>query len=439
MPQVFADVGHCVDAVLRRVGPRIVLALPLGIGKPNALVNEFYRRALRDSSIDLTLLTALSLLKPVARSALEARLLAPLTARVFGTYVEPESARAMQTDTLPPNIRILEFFLTPGAFLNSRHAQRHYLSANYTHVARDTLARGVNVIAHLVAQRSVNGELQLSFGSNPDVTVDLLPHIEASRAEGRDIVMVGQTHAQMPFMTGQALIDPGRFDFLVDDPRYDYDLFCPPNPPLGTVDHAIGMYASALVRDGGTLQIGIGELGDSLVYALLLRHQQNAAWRTALEGLSGATAVPLMHEAGGDAPFSAGLYACTEMFVDQLLELYRAGILRRRVYDSLPLERLLGSGQTGERFDARILALLAGAGAGPLLSGAEFAQLQCYGVFREDVEFAGGRVRARGGGLVAGGLARPARRARPAAERLGKGLVYRPVARARGFLWARRV
>src|SRR5256886_9168689 len=132
---------------------------------------------------------------------------------------------------------------------------RHYLSANYTHVARDTLARGVNVIAHLVAQRSVNGELQVSFGSNPDVTVDLLPHIEASRAEGRDIVMVGQTHAQMPFMTGQALIDPGRFDFLVDDPRYDYDLFCPPNPPLGTVDHAIGMYASALVRDGGTLQI----------------------------------------------------------------------------------------------------------------------------------------------------------------------------------------
>src|SRR2546430_13119566 len=153
------------------------------------------------------------------RSALEARLLAPLAARVFGTYVEPEYARAMQTDTVPPNVRILEFFLTPGAFLDSRHAQRHYLSANYTHVARDCLARGVNVIAHLVAQRSVNGELQLSLGSNPDVTVDLLPLIEASRAEGRDIVMVGQTHAQMPFMTGQALIDPGRFDFLVDDPR----------------------------------------------------------------------------------------------------------------------------------------------------------------------------------------------------------------------------
>jgi acyl-CoA hydrolase len=437
MPEVFADVGHCVDAVLRRVGPRIVLALPLGIGKPNPLVNEFYRRALRDPTIDLTILTALSLLKPVARSALEARLLTPLAARVFGTYVEPEYARAMQSDTLPPNIRIIEFFLTPGAFLNSRHAQRHYLSANYTHVARDCLARGVNVMAQLVAARSVNGELQLSFGSNADVSVDLLPLIEEARATGRDIVMVGQTHAQMPFMTGHALVDPGRFDFLVDDPRYDYDLFSPPNPPLGTVDHAIGVYASALVRDGGTLQIGIGELGDSLVYALLLRHQQNAAWSRALQALGAATAAPLIHAAGGDAPFCAGLFACTEMFVDQLLELYRAGILCRRVYDSLPLERLLSSGQTGERFDERILGLLAAAGAGPVLSSAEFARLKCHGVFRQDVEFADARVRAAGGEWIAADLADPVSRARLAAECLGRELRNGQVLHAGFFLGPR--
>jgi acyl-CoA hydrolase len=437
MPEILDDVGHCVDAVLRRVGPRIVLALPLGIGKPNPLVNEFYRRALRDSTIDLTIVTALSLLKPVARSALEARLLTPLAARVFGTYVEPEYARAMQSDTVPPNIRIVEFFLAPGAFLNSPHAQRHYLSANYTHVARDCLARGVNVIAQLVARRMVNGELQLSFGSNADVSVDLLPLIEGARASGRDIVMVAQTHAQMPFMTGHALVDPGRFDFLVDDPRYDYDLFCPPNPPLGTVDHAIGVYASALVRDGGTLQIGIGELGDSLVYALLLRHQQNAAWRSALEALGTATAAPLIHAEGGDAPFCAGLFACTEMFVDQLLELYRAGILCRRVYDSLPLERLLGSGQTGERFDERILGLLAAAGAGPVLSSAEFADLKCHGVFREDVEFADGRVRAAGGEWIAANLADPAVRARLAAECLGSELRNGQVLHAGFFLGPR--
>jgi acyl-CoA hydrolase len=437
MPEVFADVGNCVDAVLRRVGPRIVLALPLGIGKPNPLVNEFYRRALRDPSIDLTILTALSLLKPVARSALEARLLAPLAARVFGTYVEPEYARAMQTDTVPANVRIIEFFLTPGAFLNSRHAQRHYLSANYTHVARDCLARGVNVIAHLVARRTVNGELQLSFGSNTDVTPDLLPLIEAARASGKDIVMVAQTHAQMPFMTGHALLDPARLDFLVDDPRYDYDLFSPPNPPLATVDHAIGMYASALVRDAGTLQIGIGELGDSVVYALLLRHQQNAAWRSALQALGTATVEPLIHAAGGDAPFSTGLFAATEMFVDQLLELYRAGILCRRVYDSLPIERLLSSGEMSERFDERILERLAAAGAGPVLSSAEFAELKFHGVFREEVEFADGRMRAAGGEWIAANLADPASRARLAAECLGRELRNGQVLHAGFFLGPR--
>ncbi len=421
MPEVFADVGLCVDAVLQRVGTRVVLALPLGIGKPNPLANEFYRRAVRDPSLDLTLVTALSLLKPVAHSALEGRLLNPLVERVFGSYVEPEYARAMQRDALPPNVRVIEFYLAPGAFLGSRHAQRNYLSANYTHVAREVLARGVNVIAHLLARRTLDGELQLSFGSNADVTIDLLPLIEAARAAGRDIVMVGETHAQMPFMAGHALVEPRRFDFLVDDPRYDYDLFCPPNPSFGTAEHALGLQVSTLVRDGGTLQVGIGELGDSLIYALLLRHQQNAAWRGALAALGGADAALLRAE-GGDTPFVAGLFASTEMFVDQLLELYRAGILRRRVYDCLPLERLLASGELSERFDERILGQLAGAGVGPQLSAAQFAELKAHGVFREDVEFADGRIRARGGAWIAADLAAPASRARLAAECLGREL-----------------
>src|SRR5438105_9773728 len=66
MPEVFDDVGHCADAVLKRVGTRVVLAMPLGIGKPNPLANEFYRRARLDPAIDLTIVTALSLLKPAA-------------------------------------------------------------------------------------------------------------------------------------------------------------------------------------------------------------------------------------------------------------------------------------------------------------------------------------------------------------------------------------
>ncbi|HVN44210.1 MAG TPA: acetyl-CoA hydrolase/transferase C-terminal domain-containing protein [Steroidobacteraceae bacterium] len=413
MPETFSAVGDCVDALLRRVGPRIVLAAPLGIGNPNPLVNELYRRALADPGIDLTILTGLSLLKPRAHSPLEARLVTPLVERVFGNYIEPAYARAMLADELPPNVRVTEFFLTLGQFLRSDQAQRAYLSSNYTHVARDALARGVNVIAQLLARRTHNGEMQLSLGSNPDVTADLLPLIATQRRAGRDIVVVGQISSQMPFMVGHAQLDAAQLDFLLDDARCDCDLYCPPNPPLSTVHHAIGLYASTLVRDGGTLQVGIGELAEALIYALLLRHQQNAAWRSALEALTAQPAIRALIDAeGGAAPFGEGLYAATEMFVDQLLELYRAGILRRKVYECLPLERLLAAGEIGERFDEGILGSLAAAGVGPRLDAAQFHELQHYGVFRDDVQFAGGRMRAGAGDWFEPDLADCASRAR---------------------------
>ncbi len=316
-----------------------MLALPLGIGKPNPLANEFYRRAHRDPGIELTILTALSLSRPRARSELEGRLLGPIVERVFGNYVELDYVHDLHADRVPSNVRIVEFFLEPGAYLLSPHAQRNYLSANYTHVAREAMARGVNVLAHLVAKRVVNGKTELSFGSNPDVTADLLPLMEAARDAGREIAVIGEVHPQMPFMPGTALVGAERFDWLIENPRYDYDLFCPPNLPIGPVDHAIGLHASALVRDGGTIQVGIGELGDALVYALLLRHQQNAAYRDALAGLGTERAAGLVTAEGGREPFGPGVFASTEMFVDQILDLYRAGVLRRLVYDNLDDQR----------------------------------------------------------------------------------------------------
>jgi acyl-CoA hydrolase len=437
MTNVVDDVGECVDAVLRRVGPRVVLALPLGIGKPNPVANEFYRRAARDPSIDLTIITALSLRKPSARSDLEKRLLQPLVERVFGNYVELEYAHAMRRGDVPPNIRIVEFFLEPGAYLTSEHAQQNYLSANYTHVIRDVMARGVNVIAHLVAKRTVEGRTEISFGSNPDVTADLLPLVDAARSEGRDCVLIGQVHRQMPFMTGHATIDSERFDWLIDDERYDYELFCPPNPPIGTVDHAIGLHVSALVRDGGTLQVGIGELGDALVYALLLRHQQNSVYADSLRELGGESTAALVDATGGRQPFAEGLFASTEMFIDQLLDLYRAGVLRRRVYDSLPLERLLAAGAISERIDEHALGALITADVGPKVSATEFRELQKFGVFRRDVEYSDGRMRAPDGDWIAADLSDATARSRMAAECLGRELQSGQVLHAGFFLGPR--
>lgn len=392
MPRSFDDVSECVEAILARLGRDIVLALPLGIGKPNPLANEFYRRAKRDSSIKLKIFTALSLATPGWRGDLERRFIEPMVQRVFGNTLALDYVRDLHAGEVPGNIEIAEFFLDPGAFLGATHSQRHYHSANYTHVARDLVDSGVNVIGQLVARSSVDGRTQYSFGSNPDVTVDLLRRLIPVRQKGRDVVLVGEVHRQMPFMFGSGVLEADAFDYIIDHPRYDYDLFAPPNLPLSTADYGIGLYCASLVRDGGTLQLGIGELGDAIVYCLQLRHQQNAEFREILGILnSPARFGERLSKIGGDAPFAVGLYACSEMFIDGFLDLYRSGVLKRRVYGDLHVQRLLSEGRVAERIDAAFLAALAPCFAGGITQG-EFQSLQEAGVFRRDCHFESGAI-----------------------------------------------
>jgi acyl-CoA hydrolase len=411
MPRSFDDVAECVETTLSRVGPDIVLALPLGIGKPNPLANEFYRRVRRDPALTLKIFTALSLRAPQWHGELERRFLEPLVARLFGGCVPLDYVTALHGEGMPENVQIVEFFLDPGALLNVSHSQRHYVSSNYTHVARDVAARGVNVIGQLVAKRSVEGRTEYSLGSNPDVTVDLLEHLAPQRQLGRDVVVIGEVNRQMPFMFGPAAVSAETFDFLVEHPRYDYDLFAPPNQRLGTVDHAIGLYGARLVRDGGTLQIGIGELGDAVVYGLQLRHQQNAEFREIMQGLKAAERFgDSLNSLGDAAPFEAGLYACTEMFVDGFLDLYRSGVLRRRVYDDVRIQRLLNEGSVSERIDEGFLTALADAGFASPLTAADFALLQNIGVFRGDCHYADGRIENSEGQSAAATFKTPAAR-----------------------------
>src|SRR6266480_4445158 len=63
-PSYYTDVETCVEETLRKVGRRIVLGTPLGLGKANHLVNEFFRRAREDPKIDLHIFTALMLRRP---------------------------------------------------------------------------------------------------------------------------------------------------------------------------------------------------------------------------------------------------------------------------------------------------------------------------------------------------------------------------------------
>jgi acyl-CoA hydrolase len=302
-----------------------VLGLPLGLGKANTIANTFFARALADRSIRLRIFTALTLERPSAKTELEHRFLNPVLERTLGGYLPLTYAHALRAGSLPDNIEVDEFFFLAGRWLTNRRAQQNYISANYTHACRYLIARGVNVLAQLVATRGEGGERRYSLSCNPDLTLDLLK----ARASGTArFVLAAETNAELPFMPGSAEIPANLLDHVLDDPSSHFSLFAPPKEPLGLRDHAIGLHVARLVADGGTLQIGIGEDGDATVNALILRHSENAAFRDAVERLTGGEAPPSVEESG---PFAEGLYGLSEMFVDGFLALIDAGVLKREI------------------------------------------------------------------------------------------------------------
>nr|WP_314479638.1 acetyl-CoA hydrolase/transferase C-terminal domain-containing protein [uncultured Pseudomonas sp.] len=324
-----SSIDQAVEHVLSRLPTHIHMGLPLGLGKPNAFVNALYARIRALPERRLTIYTALSLGRPSLGDGLQRRLLEPFVERLFADYEELQYLADLRNDSLPPNIRVEQFFMQPGSLLTSESAQQDYVSSNYSHAARDINAKGLNLIAQLVAA-TPERPVHLSLACNPDITLDLLPMVERRRAAGETILILGQVHAQLPYMPGDAELPMDAFDLLLDEAE-QRQLFSTPNMPVSTQDHCIGLHASSLVRDGGTLQIGIGAMGDAVAAALLARQGDNLAYRAALDSLGAGSSHTLIEREGGLDPFEQGLYGCSEMFVNGLLALADAGLLRRAV------------------------------------------------------------------------------------------------------------
>lgn len=317
-PQLFDEPDRMADAIIARTGKRIVLALPLGLGKPNHLANALVERATADPSISLRIFTALTLEVPRASSELEKRFMGPVVERLFAGYPEMIYARELHRGRLPENIEVNEFFMQAGKWLGSPRQQQSYISANYTHVLRYILDANVNVVAQLVVPNDAGTHFSLSC--NPDITPDLLK----ARREGRaDFIYAGETNASLPYMGGAAEMAAGEFDFLLDNPALHFPLFAPPREPVALADHAIGLHSASLIPDGGTLQIGIGSIGDAIGHALVLRHRENESYRS----LTAA----LQSEGGETAPFATGLYGASEMLVECFIDLIEAGVVKREV------------------------------------------------------------------------------------------------------------
>lgn len=122
------------------------------------------------------------------------------------------------------------------------------------------------------------------------IEVNILPAaVEAARARGA--VVVAQANPLMPWTYGDAELEVGSIDLLVDA---EEELVTAPATVIDDEARAIGAAVAARVRDGATVQAGIGAVPDA-----------------ALVGLVGRR----------------GLKVWTEMFSDSVLVLERAGAL----------------------------------------------------------------------------------------------------------------
>ena len=374
---------RAVDDILHHVGKTLVVGIPLGLGKPVPLVNALYQRARRDSSISLTLVTALSLQVPAAGSDLERRFLEPFARRVFDGVPELDYVADQARGQLPRNIEIMEFYFRPGAYLGNSRAQQNYVSSNYTHVVRDLLDRGINVLLQMVAER----DGRYSLASNPDLTLDLAPKL---RQLDRPTRMVAMVNREMPFMPNDADVAADFFDDIVDSPAGTAPLFGVPNSLAAPADHAVGLYASALVKDEGTLQIGIGSLGDAVAHMLRLRHQDNDAWNSIAGSLELRSRYEdLVRRSGGLEEFDKGCFAASEMFTWGLMCLYKAGVLKREVIEHEGLQKALNAGDLDAPFTPDTLRALASAGViSESLSEEDVELLQYFNVLSSGAQAA---------------------------------------------------
>ena len=394
MSEILTNVEQCVDKAIATVGRTLVLAAPLGLGKPVQLMNAFYHRVAADPALSLHIVTALCLEVPRPGSHIEANLAGPIMQRLFGDYEELAFLAPYRDDTLPHNIKVTELYFKAGSMKNHPSAQQNYVSSNYTHIVRDMAGLGINIMAQMVAARDTDSGLSLSLSSNPDLTLEMMDKV---REQDYPIMLLAQIHDDMPFMELDAQVPAAAFDLIVRNPRYNRTLFAVPNAAVPLLDYATALHASSLISDGGTLQIGIGSLGDAVAHACIVRHRHNTEYRAILRQLT--------HQATGladdDGPFAEGLYVSTEMFVNGMMQLIEQGIVKRKVYDNLVLQQGINAGRISSRVDGQLFDYARLSGLIPRrLDALSLQELQYWGIIGASVSLDGDALQVDGQSLA---------------------------------------
>ena len=389
------DVKKCVDEVIHHVGKNITFAMTLALGKPVKFINELYRRAKEDPEIKLRILTALPLEIPRGKSDLEKRFFQPLAERIFAGVPDIDYMLDFRAGRLPANVEAYEFFSKAGGYLSSPVAQQNHMSTHYTHACRDAEAFGVNVFGQLIGRREIDGKTRYSMGCNTDICIEALELLKKLRAGGKKVAIIAEANENMPFMYGDAVVEGNNYDLILQGPEFNYELFAPPKDPVSLSDHMIGLHVSTLIKDGGTIQVGIGSLGDAIVSGLILRNEHNDLYHEILDksGIFRRYA-NLIQAWGGTNGFSKGLYGSSEMFVDAFMQMYKSKILKRQVFESIPLMKLINAGKLApDNIPPDILDQLLDLKAiQPTLTEEDFNFLTAFGIFKPGLIFQDGRI-----------------------------------------------
>ena len=296
---------------------------------------------------------------------------------------------------LAKNVEVYEFFNKAGGYMNNPEAQQNHLNSNYTHIARDAYNMGTNVFGQLLGCREIDGKMMYSMGCNTDICIEANERLNYARSTGRKVAKIAEVNEQMPFMYGDAVCEADAFDILLTGPQYNYPLFAPPKDAVVMKDHMIGINVSTLVKDGGTLQVGIGSLGDAIVASLDMRHSQNELYNSIVEkaGLIKRYG-SLIKDFGGTDKFTKGLYGSSEMFVDAFMQLYKRGILKRKVYENIPIMKLINEGKLSpDNIPSNILELIyEKEGIQSRLREKDFNMLTEFGIFKEGLTYKEGFI-----------------------------------------------
>ncbi|MBL4660749.1 MAG: acetyl-CoA hydrolase [Alcanivoracaceae bacterium] len=380
------NVSECIEHVIANKGRELIVGTPLGIGKPNPLLNAIWQKAKYESDLKLEIFTALSLQVPKGKSLLEKNFLKPFTDRLFPKYPDLDYIDDVKHNNIPANMKLTEFYMQSGKMLGSSMAQRNYTSSNYTHAARDMMDKGLNVLMQMVAIKYTESGVVYSLCSNTDLTLDI---VAICKRKGLDKpCMVAMVNPNMPFMAGDAQVDNDFFDVILDDKSLYFQPFATPRAAVNMIDYNIGLLTSSLIKDGGTMQIGIGSLGDALIYCTKLRHQNNVDYLKLLDGLHITQKFKqIIAKAGSLSVFKQGLYAASEMFVEGFAHLFNADILKRKVYPDAQVQTLLNQGVLTEKIQKNVIEILLQNNIlDEFITKKQMLRLQYLGILKSDLQ-----------------------------------------------------